>query len=206
MCPFSLRKLLLRVRGAGQYITFDSTHIWETGIQTYIAGVQHLHTVPDPQCNLGTSALSDDPTFKVYGAPELIDKICTAQHSNQQASATTHPPIVSTVDLSNQPAHSSSAQEDRTPAEQRVPRRLLLILALREDTWLTNYISALTEPELWQVHAWQTGDALTRPTARSVTHAVMTIATEGGREPHFYTTAAGVCFPCFRICNSCSKG
>ena len=40
--------MLLTVRGprvvsaAGQYLTFDSTHGPETGIQTYIVGLQHL--------------------------------------------------------------------------------------------------------------------------------------------------------------------
>ena len=27
---------------AGQYVSFDSTHTWETGMQTYLVGVQTL--------------------------------------------------------------------------------------------------------------------------------------------------------------------
>ena len=33
---------------AGQYISFGSTHTWETGMQTYVVGVQTLAVAPPP--------------------------------------------------------------------------------------------------------------------------------------------------------------
>ena len=33
---------------AGRYISFDSTHTWETGMQTYVVGVQTLAVQPPP--------------------------------------------------------------------------------------------------------------------------------------------------------------
>ena len=33
---------------AGLYISFDSTHTWETGMQTYVVGVQTLAVGPRP--------------------------------------------------------------------------------------------------------------------------------------------------------------
>ena len=44
-----------------------------------------------------------------------------------------------------------------TPTEPRVPRRLLLILALRDPAWLSNFLSQHTEP--WEVHIWQAASA-----------------------------------------------
>lgn len=172
---------------AGQFVTFDSSHIWETGIQTYMAGVQHLQAAPSTYCNPNASKLSE-LTAKPLSVDELMKGMCAESSITVQEDDQTSLPDAADTDILNKAAKTTMPDYPNTSIKQAEPRRLLLILALRDDNWLKSYIAKLPEPELWQVNVWQAAEAKTSQHAHAVAEALSSMR---GQQPVFHSTAAG---------------
>ena len=176
---------------AGQYIAFDSTHIWETGIQTYVAAMQHLQATPSSACNLNTSSLPNSKATQPISAPQLMTHICTDTPSTQQPSEITYNTDATGISMHTQPTAEHTPAKSNITGKPSSPQRLLLVLALHDDTWLKSFIAEVSEPELWQIHVWQAADGLSGHSSHALRETLSSFHSKGGLEPTFYNTAAG---------------
>ena len=154
---------------SGQYISFDSSHIWETGIQTYIAGLQHLpipQTPPDPQTHpdpyQSPTGHTEAPFIPVATAsvntslPEHANTQMEVSHDvappaddhspdSRQSRAQLHIPDVPQV---NQFENFSGQQEG-------VGRNVYIVLAPHDATAIHSFLSRIADPSEWEVYVLQ---------------------------------------------------
>lgn len=113
---------------AGQYLSFDSSHIWETGIQTYLAGLQHLPISPAPSHpahyppNLHPLDPHNSPTTRDPAQKEHTTIFLTTVHQQDIAAATSWPRHVQSA-LSKSDPHGveSSVPTNKVPPSPLSP-------------------------------------------------------------------------------------
>ena len=158
------------VHTAGQYISFDSSHIWETGIQTYIAGLQHLpishadtsNTIPSDR----RSPLPQLATIEVDSYNEQhADKVELEEQSHDAA-----PPVdghsPSAIDSSSHssvtipagsttPQNSDAVQDVAWHQQPIIGKKLYLSLAPHNGSAMDSFLKGVSDPSEWGVYVWQ---------------------------------------------------
>ena len=117
--------------------------------------------------------------------------MCTDTQSTQQPSETPYTTDAAGNSMHTQPTAEHTPAKSSTTGNQSSPQRLLLVLALRDDTWLKSFIAEVSEPEVWQIHVWQAADALSGYSSNALRETLSSFHSKGGLEPTFYNTAAG---------------
>ncbi len=146
---------------SGQYISFDSSHIWETGIQTYIAGLQHL---PIPHTDPYQSTAGDTEAALI---PLATASVSTSlpEHANtpMEASHAVAPP----ADEHSPDSRQSRAQlnipnvpqtnqfENVYWQQERVGRNVYIMLAPHDGSAIDSFLSRIADPSEWEVYVLQ---------------------------------------------------
>ena len=169
---------------AGQYISFDSSHIWETGIQTYLAGLQHLPIAQpadtiahqhEGQGTIHTTDASDQgflPSPNDNSQPAVPSDLSI---SNEQQQAKVYAPQKLSIpeerkaapgshsQLSPVPLSSAQIDPDRTDSSiiqsdlmpSRIARNVFLCLAAHNGSVVNSFLEDVADPSEWEVYVWQ---------------------------------------------------
>ena len=113
---------------------------------------------PQPQAPLQSAVRPTDPQVTVSHTHAPLQPSVTNQHA---LGLHIHAPLQPPVNSTDQHA---PGLHTHTLEEPRAPRRLLLILALRDPAWLSAFLAQQTEP--WEVHIWQAALASDKSTAK----------------------------------------
>ncbi|KAL0018949.1 hypothetical protein WJX77_003320 [Trebouxia sp. C0004] len=143
----------------GQYISFDSSHIWETGIQTYIAGLQHL-PIPHP-----------DPYQSTTGNVEAaLIPLATASVSTSLPEHANTPmevlhDVAPPVDEHSPNSRQSKAQlnipnvpqfnQFESTSGQQVGRNVYIMLTPHDGSAIDSFLSRIADPSEWEVYVLQ---------------------------------------------------
>ena len=145
----------------GQYISFDSSHIWETGIQTYIAGLQHLpipHTDPY-QSTTGDAEAALMPLATVSVSTSLAEHAKTAMEVSRDVAppADEHSPDSrqSRAQLNNPNVPQTKQLENVSGKQQGIGRNMYIMLAPHDGSAIDSFLSGIADPSEWEVYVLQ---------------------------------------------------
>lgn len=153
---------------AGQYISFDSSHIWETGIQTYIAGLQHL---PISQTGIETVSTTG-MTPPLLLTPPLTVTQSLQEHANKP---TQLPPTGASHDVAPPPdehspdarhsttqpyaqtasARSSDATTDNLWELSDMGKSVYISLAPHNGSAIDSFLQGVPDASEWEVYVFQ---------------------------------------------------
>lgn len=140
---------------AGQYLSFDSSHIWETGIQTYLAGLQHLpiSQPPSDPAHYPTNLYPLDPQNAPRDPAQMQQTVTslTTVHEQDIAAATSRPRYVQTA-LSKSDPHGveSSVPTNKLPPSPVSPASHASALKQLEAG-----VGVPTPPRPTEVDSWE---------------------------------------------------
>lgn len=147
---------------SGQYISFDSSHIWETGIQTYIAGLQHL---PIPHTDPYHSTSGDVEAAFIPPAQTSVNT-SPPEHANTQMEvsddvappADEHSPDSrqSRTQLNNPNVPQTNTFENDSGQQEDVGRNVYIMLMPHDGSAIDSFLSRIADPSEWEVYVLQT--------------------------------------------------
>lgn len=157
---------------SGQYISFDSSHIWETGIQTYIAGLQHLpisqrHTHSSSIASIdspafGTTATESNDSLREYTAEPIQLVPGTEPHdvappAEMQSPDTRHTRAQLNTQASSQPGSLLGSDQPEGAARQQdgIGRNVYVSLAPHNGSAIDSFLREVADPSEWEVYLWQ---------------------------------------------------
>lgn len=147
---------------SGQYISFDSSHVWETGIQTYIAGLQHLpipHTDPY-QSTTGDVEAAFDPLATTLVNTSLLEHANTRTEVSHDVAprADEHSPASrqSRAQLNIPNVPQTYQFENVSGQQEGVGRNVYIILAPHDSSAIDSFLSRIADPSEWEVYVLQT--------------------------------------------------
>ena len=145
---------------SGQYISFDSSHVWETGIQTYIAGLQHL---PIPHTDPYHSNTGDTEAAFIPLAATSVNTSLPEHANMREVSHDVAPPAdehspdsrQSRAQL-NMPNVSQINQFEKDSGQQEgVGSNVYIILAPHDGSAIDSFLSRIADPSEWEVYVLQ---------------------------------------------------
>lgn len=143
---------------SGQYISFDSSHIWETGIQTYIAGLQHL---PIPHTEPYQSTTGDAEAALI---PLATASVSTSlpEHTNMptEVSHDVAPPAdehspdsrQSRAQLNTHNVPQTGQFENVSEQQEGIGRNVYIMLTPHDGSAIDSFLGRIADPSEWEVY------------------------------------------------------
>lgn len=166
-------------------MSFDSSHIWETGIQTYIAGLQHLHISQSPSRAASDGVLQDSSNpqnVPIAGNPAKKQDAVSPVASSAQQGKTSASPKTHTESVSSQSGSSQSS----LPALTHIPVQAIALPdshapskpLVARDTQLASSPPVELDPEQADLSSVSSGR--TSPQSSTVRNVFLCLAAHNG--------------------------